>query len=245
MIVHYPLTTKLLTEARLYATDSIQHTMDYEGWKDQHKKRERIVYGNFGQLWVAEFCRINGIPFQKDRSSPETPDNFDLIAHGYKIDVKTSIHNDLVGQVSPGVINKELDFFCFMLTDRMCSFIAPFGLISADEYRAIAVEVNNGETIPGTALKQRFGRSYFLPPGAELMPFVQFMRNQGRAKGRVIQPSTIVDGRSIEEIEQQLSTLTRINMEMLRAISSMRKPRTGNVVSLPTQLEMLGAAEAA
>ena len=134
MIVHYPLTTNLLTEARLYATDSIQHTMDYEGWQDQHKKRERIVYGNFGQLWVAEFCRINGIPCQKDRSSPERADDYDLIAHGFKIDVKTSIHKDLVGQVSPGVINKPVDYFCFMLTDRLCSYIAPYGLIAADEY---------------------------------------------------------------------------------------------------------------
>lgn len=245
MIVHYPMTTNLLTEARLYATDSIQHTMDYEGWKDQHQKRERIVYGNFGQLWVAEFCRLNGIPYQKDRSSPERPDDFDLIAHGFKIDVKTSVCKDLVGQVSPGVINKPVDYFCFMLTDKLCTYIAPYGLIAADDYRRIAVEVKQGEIIPGTTRSQRFSKSYFLPPDAELMPFVQFMRSQGRAKSRVIQPSTIVDGRAIEDIEQQLATLTRVNMEIVKAMSSMRKPRGGNVVSLPSTNDLFAKGDAA
>lgn len=245
MIVHYPLTTNLLTEARLYATDSIQHTMDYEGWQDQHQKRERIVYGNFGQLWVAEFCRINGIPYQKDRSSPERADDYDLIAHGFKIDVKTSIKKELVGQVSPGVINKPIDYFCFMLTDRLCSYIAPYGLIAADEYRKISVEVKQGEIIPGTTIHQRFGKSYFLPPGAELKPFVQFMRSQGRAKGRVIQPSTIVDGRTIEALEQQMATLTSVSLEIVKAMSSMRKPRTGNVVVMPPTNDLFAKGDAA
>lgn len=239
MIVNYPVTTMLLAEARLYASDSIQHTMDYHGFRggDLDKKRERITVGNFCQLWVCEFCRLNGVSYSKDASSPDRPDDYDLIAHGYRIDVKSSIDARLIGQVSSGVINKPVDYFCFMLTDRQCTFIAPYGLIEAVEYRNIAVEVNEGDMIPGTTLRQRFGKSYFLPKNAELLPFVQFFLNQGRVKSRVIQPTTIVDGRSIENIEHQLATSNQLLLEVIRSLST-RKTR-GNVTTLPVTNDLL------
>lgn len=175
MQVTYPVSTKILTEARLYAQDSIQHTMDYEGWKDQHKKQERITYGKFGQLWVSEFCRLNNIPHKKDRSSPMQADDLDLTIFDKKIDVKTTVCNALVGQVSPGVINKPCDEYCFLVTDRQCSYVTPIGFVSQSDYKAHSVFVAENETIPGTNLRQRFGGgSYFLPPNSPVLrPFVR------------------------------------------------------------------------
>lgn len=240
MIVHYPTNTSILTEARLYATDSIQHTMDYHGFESKSprelkKKFERITIGNYGQLWVAEYCRINGIPYHKDESSPEKPDDYDLIAHGYRIDVKTSIIPELVGQVGPGVIDKPIDYFCFLQTDRLCSYVAPWGLISADEYKKIAVKVNEGEVIPGTTIKQAFGCSWFLPQDPELMPFVQWMRNQGRAKSRVIQQTTIIDGHSMDELIQSVNTSNRLSLEIIKAMNAQQiaKRKPSNVILMP------------
>ena len=241
MIVHFPMSTKVLTEARLYATDSILHTMDYDGWQDQHQKHERITYGNFGQLWVAEFCRLNGIAYHKDASSPERPDDYDLIVHGYKIDVKTSVIADFVGQVSPGVFNKPIDYFCFLLTDRLCSYIAPWGFIEAEKYREIAICVEQGEIIPGSTVRQRFSRSYFLPPEPELIPFVQFMKREGKARSRVVQPSTIVDGRSIDELTHQLETNNRLTLELIRNSAPRRK--TGKVTQMAGSGDLFGKSD--
>lgn len=99
MLVTYPVSSSILIEARLYCQDSIQHTMDYKGWKDQHEKQSRITYGKFGQLWVAEFCRLNNIPYRKDKSPPKEADDVDLFIFDRSVDVKTTVFMDLVGQV--------------------------------------------------------------------------------------------------------------------------------------------------
>jgi len=240
MIVHYPANTAMLSEARLYATDSIMHTMDYNGWKDQHQKRERITYGKFGQLWVTEFCRLNGVPHQKDRSSPKDADDVDLVVRGQLIDVKTSVCQSLVGQVSPGVLNKPCDYFCFLLTDKACSYVAPYGLIEADVYRKIAVEVKQGDLIPGTGIQQRFGSSFFLPENPELIPFVRFM-SFGKTERRVIQPSTIVDGRDMESIDVRMGNLERLMIQVVGAFAAQtKKPRTGNVANFPANADLFG-----
>lgn len=173
--IRYPITSTLLSEARLYARESFGHTMDYQGWQDQKLKLARLTYGKFGQLWVAEFCRVNGIQYEKDTSSPYVADDRDLSIFGHSIDVKTTINRDFLGQVSPGVINKPCDYFCFIVTDMQCSFVEPLGFIDCDAYRAIAVEVKEGQLIPGTNTRQRFGTSFFLPRLAPVTPFVQFL----------------------------------------------------------------------
>lgn len=173
--IRYPITSTLLSEARLYARESFGHTMDYQGWQDQKLKLARLTYGKFGQLWVAEFCRVNGIQYEKDTSSPYVADDRDLSIFGHSIDVKTTINRDFLGQVSPGVINKPCDYFCFIVTDMQCSFVEPLGFIECDAYRAIAVEVKEGQLIPGTNTRQRFGTSFFLPRLAPVTPFVQFL----------------------------------------------------------------------
>lgn len=173
--IRYPIASTLLSEARLYARESFGHTMDYQGWQDQKLKLARLTYGKFGQLWVAEFCRVNGIQYEKDTSSPYVADDRDLSIFGHSIDVKTTINRDFLGQVSPGVINKPCDYFCFIVTDMQCSFVEPLGFIDCDAYRAIAVEVKEGQLIPGTNTRQRFGTSFFLPRLAPVTPFVQFL----------------------------------------------------------------------
>ena len=173
--IRYPITSALLSEARLYAQESYGHTMDYQGWKDQHLKMARMTYGKFGQLWVAEFCRANNLQYQKDTSSPYVADDRDLTIYGHSIDVKTTINRDFLGQVSPGVINKPCDYFCFIVTDKECSFVEPIGFIDCETYRSIAVEIKEGQTIPGTKTFQRFGTSFFLPRPAPVVPFVAFL----------------------------------------------------------------------
>ena len=175
--IRYPITSALLSEARLYAQESYGHTMDYQGWQDQKLKLARLTYGKFGQLWVAEFCRANSIECVKDTSSPYVADDRDLSIYGHSVDVKTTVNRNLLGQVSPGVINKPCDYFCFLMTDSNCSFVEPIGFMDCDTYRAVAVEVKEGQTIPGTSLVQRFSTSFFLPRPAPIVPFVQFLKH--------------------------------------------------------------------
>lgn len=171
-----PLNTSILSEARLYAMESASHTMDYSGWEDQYKKLERLTYGKFAQLWVYELCRINGVECKKDKSPPTEPDDSDLEICGFSVDVKASTSPNLIGQVSPGVYGRSNDFYCFALTDKDCSYIEVPGVISCADYRKHAIRVPNGEIIPGTNIKQRFGTSYFLPKeGGLMIPFFRFM----------------------------------------------------------------------
>lgn len=179
--IRYPLSSALLSEARLYAIESFPHTLNYKGWKDQKLKLARLTYGKFGQLWVTEFCRANGIECEKDTSSPYVPDDLDLTIYGHTIDVKTTINRDFLGQVSPGVINKPCDYFCFVVTDIACSFVEPIGFMDCDTYRSVAVEVKEGQCIPGTNTAQRFGTSFFLPKPAPIIPFVKFIRDMRAA----------------------------------------------------------------
>lgn len=170
-----PCSSLLLTEARLYALESKNFTMDYRGWQDQHNKLERLTYGKFAQLWVYEYCRLNGIPCEKDTSSHRDPDDKDLTISGHDIDVKASIIPSLVGQISPGVYKREGGFYCFMITDRDCSFIRPIGFLSKAKFMEHSSEVKKGEVIPGTNIKQRFGSSRFVSPGAPVIDFFKFM----------------------------------------------------------------------
>jgi hypothetical protein len=173
--IRYPLSSATLSEARLYARESFDHTWDYDGWKDQKLKLARVTYGKFGQLWVAEFCKANGIECKKDTSSPRVSDDRDLTICGYSVDVKTTIKPKFVGQVSPGVINKPCDYFCFLITDINCSFIEPVGFMDYATYRDVAIEVKDGEIIPGTSTVQRYPKSFFLPEDAPIIPFVKFL----------------------------------------------------------------------
>lgn len=124
--------------------------MDYQGWQDQKLKpgapdlREILT-----QLWVAEFCRANGIECVKDTSSPYVADDRDLSIYGHSVDVKTTVNRNLLGQVSPGVINKPCDYFCFLMTDSNCSFVEPIGFMDCDTYRAVAVEGEGGANDTG------------------------------------------------------------------------------------------------
>jgi len=177
MKIRYPAASTMLSEARIYAQESYKHTMDYKGWDDQSIKLQRLTYGTFGQLWVGEFCRLNSIQFKNDRSSPTVADTFDLTICGKSFDIKTSINSSFIGQVSPGVIKKQIDYYGLLLTDYNCSFVEPRGFISKSDYVSTAIEIKEGETIPGTNYVQRFSKSYFLHPQQRVTPFVQFLVN--------------------------------------------------------------------
>ncbi len=211
MNVRYPVSTAVINEARLYAQDSIQHTMDYKGWEDQHVKMERITYGKFAQLWVCEFCKLNGIPYKKDQSSPKEADDVDLFIYDKKIDVKSSISDNMIGQVSPGVINKECDEYCFIVTNKQCEFVMPVGFVSHRDYKDNAVFVKKGEQIPGTNQIQRFGYgSYFLPKNSlVLRPFVQTLMKDclGVKSAKIPFPIALVDSSDITKISTELSNL--------------------------------------
>ena len=170
-----PCSSAILSEARLYAIESNTHTMDYEGWKDQHNKLRRLTYGKFAQLWVYEFCRVNGIRCEKDKSGPTEPDNKDLVICGLDVDVKASTIGALVGQISPGMYNKSDGFYCFARTNETCSFILPIGFLHCSLFIPNSIEVRQGETIPHTTIVQRFRSSRFLSKGAPVVPFFEFM----------------------------------------------------------------------
>lgn len=177
MIGRIPCSSAVLSEARLYAIESYNHTMNYKGWEDQHNKMERLTYGKFAQLWVYEYCILNGIECEKDDSSPLTPDKKDLTICGINVDVKSSVRPEFLGQISPGMYNKDDGFYCFLLTDHDCTFIQPRGFISCADYMRHSIEVKKGDAIPGTDVVQRFGSSRFLRKKGVVTQFHEFMRD--------------------------------------------------------------------
>lgn len=159
----YPVATTMLTEARMYAVESINYTMDYDGWDDGHKKMERITTGKFAQLWLCEFCRVNNILYQKDRSSPKMADSGDLVINGWNVDCKVSTIPLLAGQVSKhhDSPKNNINIYFFFLTDGQMSFIKPVGCIRKEHLIDVSKKVLEGEKIPDTNIVQRFGYSYF------------------------------------------------------------------------------------
>jgi|GEM_PF-4867400 len=160
----YPINTAMLTEARMYARESIENTADYEGWKDQHRKMERIVSGTFVQLWLCEYCRLNDIPHKADRSSPYVADSWDLKIAGFNIDCKSSYIDGLEGQITKHHDDKNniINAYCFFRTDRTLSYVEPLGVISKRKVHDNSLIVKEGDIIPGTKFTQRFGYSYFV-----------------------------------------------------------------------------------
>jgi hypothetical protein len=157
-----PFNSALLCEAKLYAIESIEHTLNYKGWEDGHEKLIRITVGKCCQLWLSEFCRLNGIHHKKDDSSPYLPDNMDLEICGYKVDCKASYIPELCCQVTENIHKSNIDFYSFFLTDKKLSYISPLGMISKEDYLKDAIKVIKGDKIPGTNYIQRFDYSYFL-----------------------------------------------------------------------------------
>jgi hypothetical protein len=180
MRVRIPCSSAILSEARLYAIESRDHTMDYDGWKDQHHKLRRLTYGKFAQLWVYEFCRINDIECLKDGSSPKEADRTDLTVCGFEMDVKASTIPAILGQISPGMYGKSEGFYCFILTNEDCGFVMPAGVVSCADYMRHSIEVKKDEIIPNTNIRQRFGRSRFLQAGSPIVPFFDFMDSAKR-----------------------------------------------------------------
>jgi len=160
----YPANSALLAEARLYAKESIEHTVDYKGWADGHKKLSRIVTGKYAQIWLAEFCALNDIDFKKDNSSPYESDDCDIEICGYKIDCKASVSSNFLYQVSPHIEKQNQIFaYAFFLTDEKCSFIKPCGFIRRDRYLKHAIKIEKGQFLPNTKVVQKFDKgSYFL-----------------------------------------------------------------------------------
>lgn len=160
----YPTNTKAIIEARMYAIESISHTYDYDGWNDGYEKSARIITGKFCQLWLVEYCRLNGIPHVKDTSSPYIHDNGDLLINGWNIDCKASINANFKCQISPH-FDKDvsIDYYAFFMTDKRYSYIEPLGFIQKSEVINCSSKIMNGEKIPNTNIIQKFGEySYFV-----------------------------------------------------------------------------------
>lgn len=171
----WPVSVRSLMEARLYALESNAFTFEYPGWEAKDRaaataKLERIYLGRFGQVWFAEFCRLNGIPFKGDTTTAQQVDDCDLIVCGLKVDVKVS-KVALPPQVSPGVMGKA-HVYLFLQTNDAAAFIEPLGFISSGRFKRHAVRVAHGEPIPGTSYLQRFkDGSFFLTDAAQLTGF--------------------------------------------------------------------------
>lgn len=159
----YPVSSALLNEARLYALESINHTIDYKGWSDAYQKMTRITTGKFAQIWLSEFCKLNNIKHIKDDSSPYISDNQDIEICGYSIDCKVSTNQNLIGQVSPHCLKQtNIHSYAFFLTDEKMSFISPCGFIPREDFLNKSKEIKQGEFLPNSNIQQRFSSSFFI-----------------------------------------------------------------------------------
>lgn len=159
----YPDLSSVMLEAGNYANDSIDFTADYSGWEDKSGKHGRIVRGRAIQLWLVEFCKVNGINHIKDISSAEVPDEMDLAICGKPVDCKASVLKG-VCQVTTNISNQSGKMLYFFFeTDKELSYIKPLGAVSKNKFKDAAILVKKGDKIPGTDIIQKFGSgSYFI-----------------------------------------------------------------------------------
>lgn len=176
-----PIPDHLAVDAREYARLSLAHTHNYNGWGDGHKKRERIETGRCAQLWLACFCRVNGIMARLDDTDYRRPDETDVTIAGVDVDVKASTIAIMPPQVNAAVVERSHGgYYCFTVIDEKLRWIMPLGFIAAADFERQAVCVRRGERIPGTKIDQRFAdTSYFLPLDKPLVPFEVVVRAVG------------------------------------------------------------------
>lgn len=233
--MRYPVSTALMKEAQLYAMASFHHTFNWDSHKGGNAKLQRITLGRFAQIWVQEFCRLNGVPHVPDTSSSDVADRFDLEIRGVQVDIKASKHQKLVGQVAPGPYHKAEPgtYFCFVLTDPQGTFVDPWGFIEADDYRAWAYSVKRGEQLP-TGHVQAFSESFFLPENAPVEPFERFLLGEGQELIRWIDsPTSIIRYADVAELSSKLSDIQSLMLKQLAENSRRPKRLTGgNVVDM-------------
>lgn len=200
----FPANTTALIEAKMYAIESITHTMDYEGWGDAHAKAVRIMTGNYCQLWLAEFCELNGITCQKDRSSPYIADKGDATINEWVVDSKASLTEGLEGQISPHHDKQSgIDFYVFFSTDRDFSFIEPLGFIHTSDVVSSSIRVEQGEKIPGTNFIQRFQYSYFVKREC-MQPFWKTLQEMQMESKTQRQSRAVIDYSKISASEDSI-----------------------------------------
>lgn len=162
----YPLSHTQMDLAKLYAIESHTHTANYAGWEGEDgtkRKLRRIKIGRLGQLWFARLLQLNKIACEVDETGPESVDDFDIRLGPTSVDVKTTVDSRFIGQVSPGVRGKNIDFFCFLQVSRRFEWIEFVGWISALGYFDCAAYISQGEVIPNTNIKQLYKEgSYFI-----------------------------------------------------------------------------------
>ena len=145
----YPCNSRVLEKAQKYMEESIDYTHDYSGWNKKQYKSLRITTGRFGQEWLIEFAKLNGLKIKADRTNPQTPDGFDVILCDCVCDVKTTSRDDITCQVPAHLKGKHVDYFCFLRTNTAHDHIQPLGIIPKDQYFKQATFVPEGQKIPG------------------------------------------------------------------------------------------------
>lgn len=159
----FPANPAIAAEARSYSVAAIGHTFNYDGWDGADKRMVHWITGKYCQLWFGEWCRLNGVPYRNDTSSPLIYDNGDLYVRGKNTDCKCSIVSGLEGQINNLKKDSETELYAFFSTDKNLSFVEPLGFASKRTALEKAVFVPHGELIPGTKIKQAFkDGSHFL-----------------------------------------------------------------------------------
>jgi len=121
----YPYNVEILKRANTYALKSLKYTYSYAGWEDQAGTKaqyDRILIGRFGQEWVSDYFRLNGIDTRFDESDYTEADDFDLIIADSVIDVKTTITTTISCQVNAALSKKSVDAYCFIRLDKDFTF---------------------------------------------------------------------------------------------------------------------------
>jgi hypothetical protein len=104
----------MIAPAWKYVRDSLAHTVDYDGWNDQEQKPRRILTGRLGQAWLEWVALHNSINVTPDLTPATMPDVYDLVVGGDRVDVKTSLIEELVGQVAPGHQHRPVALYLFL-----------------------------------------------------------------------------------------------------------------------------------
>lgn len=177
--VRWPLLSTLVEAARMYALDSVRHTFDFPGWEDEargdaERKMKRIMHGRLAQLWLAEWCRINEVPFRHDATPFFASDSGDLEIVGNKVDAKATT----VGLLQVGAqLRRQQGWFAFTELDENLEWIGVKGLIPCEEFFEKAVYVKHNDRIPGTNFVQKYREgSYFLLDARGLVPFPEIVQ---------------------------------------------------------------------
>lgn len=181
--MRYQISDKIILSADKYATNSLNYTHDWDGFKNDksNAKHKRIKTGKVAEYWTAEYCHKNNISYKLDMTNYTQSDDEDIIINNIKVDCKSTSFMPCAGQVQPSHDTKNKkdtrnEYYCFYYVDLIAKEIEPFGFMEKEWLIESSDKVMKGEKIRGWIVQKHDPYSYFISNFDSLINFEEHIR---------------------------------------------------------------------